>query len=255
MWKRIRIGFLLIILVGVALDAWRGHAQATAWRDTLHVAVYPINADGDPATAAYIASLNGESFEEIDTFFAEQAQRYGVTTLRPVRVSVQAPLPESPPPQPVGGSVLQAMVWSLKLRWWAWRQPKANPPATVKLFVRYTQGKGGSGLDSVGLREGRIGVINVFAQAGASRSNAVVIVHELLHTLGAVDKYDAATLAPLYPAGYADPDAEPRLPQQACEIMAGRIPLEEDRFVQPASLASCVIGRFTALEIGLAGAR
>ena len=32
-----------------------------------------------------------------------------------------------------------------------------------------------------------------------TRTNNVVIAHEILHTLGASDKYDPDTLAPLYP--------------------------------------------------------
>ena len=79
----------------------------------------------------------------------------------------------------------------------------------------------------------------------------MVIAHELLHTFGASDKYDPATLQPLWPAGYAEPDSEPRLPQRYAEIMGGRIPLAAGRAEIPDSLADTVIGNATAGEIGL----
>jgi len=80
-------------------------------------------------------------------------------------------------------------------------------------------------------------------------SNNVVIAHEILHTLGATDKYDPATLAPIYPDGYGDPEREPRFPQELTEIMAGRYALDASTFEMPASLADVVVGEATAREI------
>ena len=79
----------------------------------------------------------------------------------------------------------------------------------------------------------------------------MVIAHELLHTFGASDKYDLATLQPIYPAGYAEPALSPRLPQSKAEIMGGRTPVDELNAEIPASLADTVIGAETAQEIGL----
>jgi hypothetical protein len=70
-------------------------------------------------------------------------------------------------------------------------------------------------------------VVNAFADSDHEGSNNVVIAHELLHTLGATDKYDPIGNQPLYPDGYANPQASPRLPQRRAEIMAGRIPISE----------------------------
>jgi hypothetical protein len=80
-------------------------------------------------------------------------------------------------------------------------------------------------------------------------ANNVVIAHEILHTLGATDKYDLATLAPLYPAGYAEPDREPLHPQSFAEIMAGRYATDEDTFEMPEALDSVLVGDQTAYEI------
>lgn len=76
------------------------------------------------------------------------------------------------------------------------------------------------------------------------------MAHELLHTLGATDKYDLATNLPIYPAGYANPDAQPLHPQNAAELMAGRIALKESKAEMPISLSGTVVGLTTAAEIG-----
>ncbi len=54
---------------------------------------------------------------------------------------------------------------------------------------------------------------------------------------------------PRHPDGYAEPDADPLLPQRKAEIMAGRVPLSQTEAEIPASLGVCVIGTATAREI------
>ncbi|NIO43671.1 MAG: hypothetical protein GTO41_28055 [Burkholderiales bacterium] len=83
-----------------------------------------------------------------------------------------------------------------------------------------------------------------------SAENNIIITHELLHTLGATDKYDLATNQPLYPAGYAEPDIRPLYPQQFSEIMGGRIPVSQVRSVPPQTLDAVLVGPQTAAEIG-----
>jgi hypothetical protein len=76
-----------------------------------------------------------------------------------------------------------------------------------------------------------------------------VIAHELLHTVGATDKYDLGSGEPLYPIGYGDPDQQPRYPQAQAEIMAVRRVLSDRESQMPWSLKSEVVGPATALEI------
>ena len=95
----------------------------------------------------------------------------------------------------------------------------------------------------------------VHAYPAARGPNRVVVAHELLHTLGATDKYDPATNRPIYPSGYAQPRRTPRLPQTKAELMGGRLPISEHDARIPAGLHEVVIGPDTAYEIGwLAGA-
>jgi hypothetical protein len=99
------------------------------------------------------------------------------------------------------------------------------------------------------MQKGLVGVVHAYADHGMTGSNNVVIAHEILHTLGASDKYDLASLAPLYPAGYAEPDSNPLYPQSFAEIMAGRFAVDADTFEMPESLEDVLVGDATALEI------
>jgi hypothetical protein len=82
-----------------------------------------------------------------------------------------------------------------------------------------------------------------------TEENNVIVAHELLHTLGATDKYDPSTTQPLFPAGFADPEQSPLYPQKFAEIMAGRIPLSESESDTPRDLELAIIGPQTAAEI------
>jgi hypothetical protein len=103
--------------------------------------------------------------------------------------------------------------------------------------------------NSLGLEKGMVGIVHAFAQRQMTPTNNVVITHEMLHLLGASDKYDPATNLPRYPEGYAEPERRPRHPQQWAEIMGGRIPLDAGRAEMPERLAQTLIGEQTAREI------
>jgi hypothetical protein len=77
---------------------------------------------------------------------------------------------------------------------------------------------------SVGLQKGLVGVVHAFADPDMTGSNNVVITHEILHTLGASDKYDLATLAPVYPVVMPNRIAILSIRKSYAEIMAGRYP-------------------------------
>lgn len=144
------------------------------------------------------------------------------------------------------------------MRWWAGRiasdQDEIVPD--VRIFIRYYAPiaiSGGHRLEnSVGLEKGMVGVVNAFAGRRHAAVNNVIIAHEFLHTLGATDKYEPASGLPVFPAGYAEPQRTPLLPQRYAEIMGGRIAMSESEATMPESLSDVVIGPETAREIRLA---
>jgi hypothetical protein len=103
---------------------------------------------------------------------------------------------------------------------------------------------------SVGMQKGLYAVVNVFADKRMAGSNDVITAHELLHTLGSIDKYDVTNSQPVYPIGYAEPDLKPLLPQTTAELMGGRIPITSSDSETPESLRQVVVGPMTAVEIG-----
>jgi len=104
--------------------------------------------------------------------------------------------------------------------------------------------------DSVGLSKGLVAVTHLYGDADAAGSNQVVLVHEVLHTLGATDKYDYSTGQPLAPAGLGEPDRQPLYPQPFGEIMAGRIATSARDAIIADGLEQMLVGPATALEIG-----
>jgi hypothetical protein len=253
MFRKFRILILLLILATVGLGAWRANSRLTAWEHSIHVAIYPIAGDDSPATARFVSELGTDDFADIARWLQEQSDAHGRTVLQPVAIRVAPPVAALPPPAPRQASALDAIVWSLQIRWWASRHDRiAGPKPHIRLFVLFHDPERSSHLPhSTGLSKGQIGVIHAFASRQQRRQNAVVIAHEMLHTFGASDKYDPATGLPLWPQGYAEPDKSPRLPQTRAEIMGGRVPIDERRADIPASLADTVIGAETGREIGL----
>ena len=253
MFRKFRILILLLILASVGLGAWRTNSRLTEWKNTVHVAIYPIAADDAPSTARFISELSNDRFEEIGQWVQEESRRYGHSVLQPVVVRVAPPVTGQPPLAPARPNAFDAIWWSLKLRWWASQNDRIDgPKPNVRLFVLFHDPERLSALPhSTGLSKGQLGVIHAFASRQQHRQNAVVITHELLHTFGASDKYDLATLQPIYPQGYAEPEHNPRLPQQFAEIMAGRTPITQQQAYMPSSLADTLIVHETAREIVL----
>lgn len=250
-FRRFRILLLLGVLAAAAGLTWLEQTLVRAWRTPLEVAVVPINGDGSPAAAQTIRALQASDFDDIDAFLVRESARYGVKLSPAMQVTLRPPLDQLPPVPPRDGSVLKTVFWSLQLRWWVYRQSGQVLPelGTVKLFVLYHAPRGGVALEhSLGLQKGLIGVVHAFADSRQTQQNNIVIAHELLHTLGATDKYGAEG-RPTYPEGVADPSRLPDAPQHAAEIMAGRYVNAGGRVVMPASLEQCVIGAKTAHEI------
>lgn len=248
----LRKGLLLYLLIMVALSAWLTRARTTDWNDPLHVVAFPINKDGSAASADYIEGLSADAFEDITDFLRREGERYGLALERPLRFTVTAPLERVPPAPPAGRNTLGVMAWSLKLRHYAWREQRRQGVRfpDVRLFVLYHDPAQHPQLaHSLGLKEGLIGVVNAYASRRETSRNNVVIAHEILHTLGATDKYDPATNLPRHPEGYAEPDRRPLLPQSRAEIMGGRIPIGRGEAVMPDRLRQAVIGPATAREI------
>ena len=248
MWKNIRISILLIILIWAGVSTWQDYHPN--WQRPIFVLLHPINADADPKTTAYLQQLSMKEYMALSPYLHEMSKRYGV----PLQIYFQLgrELQQAPPVLPQHSHWLSNMLWSLKFRFYAWRQHQTSDGSpSVTLYLNYQQAKPMQALaHSTALQKGRIGVVNLFATPQQREQNQIVVLHELLHAFGATDKYDRITGAPIYPYGYAAPEQRPLYPQQKAELMAGRIPVTAQVSKMANNLNATVIQTRTAQELG-----
>jgi len=255
-FKLMRVVGLLTILFVIVVGTWMTEKRMAAWERPILVTVYPIVADQRKSTLRFAKQISEASFREVNRFFGMQSQPYGFAVTPAFRFQV-APVTDQLPPQlPQQFDTAAIAWWSLKMRWWAWRMGHRDGLITpdVQMFVLLHSLDGNAEVGiSVGMRKGRYGIVKTFAKDSLQDTNLVVFTHELLHVLGASDKYALSTGEPIYPQGFADPEQKPLFPQTRAEIMGGRIPLTAYSSVMPDSLEQCRIGHQTAEEIGFRG--
>jgi hypothetical protein len=230
LFKTARIVFLLSLLFVLVASTWMTEKRMAEWKRPILVTIYPIAADDAPSTLRFARRINEDSFREVNP------------------VSLKRP-PEAPhrfDPAAIGW-------WSLRMRWWAWMRDFGDdliqPDIQMFLMLHGTNGSSEMGI-SVGMRKGRYGIVKAFARESMQPHNLVVFTHELLHVLGASDKYVISTGSPVFPHGFAEPNLRPLFPQERAEIMGGVIPINAIDWVMPQDLGQCKIGRMTAEEIG-----
>ncbi len=252
-FKNIRIVILLSLLASAAIYTQDQRLNTTSWYQPIEVTIFPINGDGSAKTDRYIEQLSTENFQDIDSFFEREAKRYHLLVDQPV-ISTLGPVIYKTPPTPPAdrNAILKIILWSMQLRYWAYintPDDKSNKNR-IRLYVLYHQGSYNQALQhSLGLQKGLIGIIHAYADQAHNAQNALVITHEIFHTVGASDKYNYQNNQPLSPLGYAHPEQKPLYPQRFAEIMAGRIALSQSTSKMPKDLRFCLVGESTAKEI------
>lgn len=251
MFKAARVAILLLVLASVWTTMTLQRNVSRDWQGTIDIKIVPVIADQHPNTKKFVAGLTARDFASIDKYLVAQAMRYQRNLDYSLNITLTKPIEAIPPlPPKRSEGKLAIMIWSLKLRWWAWRnEPDDHHSLQTRLYVLYQSPDQNQRLPhSTGLQNGLIGLIHARAKPERRRHNNVVLVHELLHILGATDKYDLANGRPIYPLGYANPDEQ--YPQRHAEIMAPTIPLSDVKFDVARRLSQTLIGNTTAKEIG-----
>ena len=252
-FKILRIALLLKLMVGVWKHFDNQKAVVQNWQGTQDIVITPINFDGMQSTSHGIKQLNSSQFKEIDTFFELQAENYGLKLGSSMIIRLGESIDSKPPALPkIGASRMDVILWSLKLRWWAWQNKTPDSHSSqINLFVMYSSPQKNQRLPhSTGLQKGLIGLIHASANKNDQKRNNMIITHELLHIFGASDKYNLRNGHPIFPEGFADPNKSPRFPQVKAEIMAGSIPITEKKLGRVFRLSQTVINEQTAREIG-----
>jgi len=248
MHRNVRILILLLVLLAVAGLTLYERLRARDWSRALIISIYPVALDH--TSEPYIGTLGPETFREIGEFIQTEAGRWKRSNVPAPNIMIRPPVAEPPPlARPAG--FFETVGYTLTLRWYVFRNtPFRETFGTVRLFVLYHPLVFNQPLPhSLGLTKGLLGVVHVFADDRQRRQNNIVITHELLHTLGATDKYGSDG-QPAFPAGFVEFVGGPSYPQSHAEIMAGRRPLAPGQSEIPKGLDEARIGFATAAEIG-----
>ena len=253
-FRRIRIGLLLgVFLFTAACGAnrsWERLARAD-WERRLQVGLVLLSPGGDVDAERWRAAataLDARLDAEMARWRGPGKGAFQITVLGPVRWDGALPL--SPP----GSSPLERARHAIRVF------------RTIRDIDRASGGTVG-GFDlrifflCAPLPDGQLG----FAEGAGAVNGEVAFVrgscdgdlslslltigHELLHTVGASDRYDAQGHA-REPDGLADPARVPLYPQVHAEWMVGEVPLGPGRGRLPESLEELRIGEATAREIG-----
>lgn len=251
-FKYFRITVLLLVLAWVVADQMVSNDLVSDWGVPLKIVIYPINADGSEASTKHIEQLKKDSFDGINKVLQREGRRYDIDLKHAVIFDLSDEIESVPPSPPKTASIPKIILWSLQLRFWVWKNDNYDGAHTdIKVFALFFDPAISPVLGhSTGLEKGHVALVNAFAHAQAEPQNNFVILHEILHTLGATDKYDLATNLPHYPDGFAEPNRRPLYPQRYAEVMGGRIPQSKNTAEMPEQLKQAIIGPKTAAEIG-----
>ncbi len=96
---------------------------------------------------------------------------------------------------------------------------------------------------------GRVGTVDVELDEGMADLALAVVAHELFHTLGATDRYDASGRT-IIPDGLVEPRKVPLYPQRFADVMGRNRPSSPTNEEVPAGLDEIAVGDLTAREIG-----
>lgn len=246
----IRVLALLSCLAVVGFVSAHQLVYTRNWNQTLDAIIYPINGDAHLATERYIQNLDNSDFDIINRWGEREARRYQLPLQTPFNVMLGKQIETLPPTYPERATAVSVLLWSLRFRYWAWRNtPDEGSLTRIRMFVVYQTGEDSAPLQhSLGLQKGLMGLVFAYSLDQQTAQNNIVIAHELLHTVGAVDKYNASG-GPMMHVGYANPNRAPLYPQRNAEIMAGRIPTGPGRSYMAESLRSVIVNSYTAGEI------
>jgi hypothetical protein len=253
---RLRVTLLLIVLGGVLLwagnDWWR-RRERKAWKHPLRVALVLV--EREPVSAATLSALTSHSFE-LERRLSREYARHGGRALDPFSIVVKGPVTASADPPRSGDQDL----WSLARHGYAlWRWTSdldrrgdvewRGYDARIYLVLKPARLNAPAFVEGESEDGGRVGVAQADIDEGMLDFALFVAAHELFHTLGASDKYDAAGHAS-YPEGFAEPEQRPLYPQRGAELMARNLPLSPTSERPPDTLEELWVGDVTAREIG-----
>lgn len=255
----IRVSFLLFVLFIVVLYAvkdLRSRRGRNAWDHTLDVAIILVHVNGQtPVDPEALRALEARVPALEDRLRAE-AERHHPGIGKPFSIRIHGPVESAEaPPSPASEGAVDLAKQTLAMKSWLDAiDPRAGIvpdhwDTRVYVIARRPASEKTSFVEGQSEQDGRIGNVAVELDASMADTTLFVVTHELMHTLGASDKYDADGRTKI-PEGLADPNQSPLYPQQRAEVMARNRVVAPGRETIPLTIDELAIGPLTAKEIG-----
>jgi hypothetical protein len=252
---RVRVSLLLIVLLGVMLYAgndWLRRRARRAWTAPLRVALVLV--EREPVPAELIAKLTSRALD-LERRLQQERLRHTGRDEPPFSIVVKGPVSASSDAPRVAEQDFAGLA-KHSLRLWQWTRDLdargqvewRGYDARIYLVLKPARGGAPAFVEGESEDGGRVGVASADIDASMIDFSLFVAAHELFHTLGATDKYDAAGHA-RFPDGFAAPGQEPLYPQPGAELMARNLPFGEGAERPPETLDELWIGELTAGEI------
>jgi hypothetical protein len=247
---------LLVVIAYAAHDMQRRRAR-TAWIEPIKIGIVVLELETSEQRLApdVLADLI-QGFERLEERLNDEFRRYRPGAADAFNLEPHGPIlvTEAPP----SGDVRDA--WSLvRQTYELWRytarvnRAGAVPAAAFDSMIYVTAEPAGDDtakfVEGFSQQGGTVGVTRIQLDASTVDLCLFVIAHELMHTLGATDRYDASGRT-LLPVGLGDPDQVPLYPQLRTEVMARNRVLAPGEEVPPDALDELRVGPSTAAEIG-----
>ncbi len=252
---RARVAVLLTILAGVALwgtgDYYQRRARTT-WQRPLRVALILVEREPIKPTTIELLSTRAR---ELERRLASEYRRHDGRDFTPFMLTVTNPIAANRAPPHAREQGALGLLRDTCARWLWTRDVDARAgiergayDARIYLVMK-PAAHGLAFVEGESEYGGRVGIAQADIDPEMVDFSLFVAAHELMHTLGASDKYDDAGRA-LYPSGFAGPERAPLYPQPGAEIMARNLPLSPSSERPPNTLDELVVGDETAREIG-----
>ncbi|MBK7992324.1 MAG: hypothetical protein IPK14_02595 [Blastocatellia bacterium] len=260
-WTRYRqiaaFGILLVVLLVSARIYYTDHRKLD-WDRTYNVALVEVVYDSKKDKTRAL-SISGRDLlqHSLEKWFESEAKRVYNSNIKPFRFKLLGPVfsQELAPELPLTDDNI----------WTKYKQTStfinyfnnqlletgSNPDDyDIKLYLYIYPADKREDYEkqhSVGTTRGRFGVVFLPVGKQSTGRTLCLIAHEILHTVGASDKYDENHFT-LFPDGYFEPTK--RYPQEFAEIMSLAFPLSPGKEKDAENLDLSRVGEKTAIEIG-----
>jgi hypothetical protein len=231
----------------------RQRRARTQWRRTLIVGIVVVRLG--PVDEDAILAMT-ERLHDLEDLLASEMKRYDPGAIQPFEMVLAGPVDVATPPPtvPAGDGVFQLAEyafdkWRYLSRVDAAAALRGHFDSRIYVFSRPPKDERKKTVEGASEDGGRVGMVEVELDETMADFALFVATHELLHTLGATDKYDDLGRA-REPEGLAEPELVPVHPQRWVEVMARTRPLGPGADALPDRIEELRVGERTAREIG-----